>query len=172
MNIHRASLLFISILLIGMTACGEQYIFNNPHKAEESLANISYKAFPERPKTLDPARSYSHNESLFTAQIYEPPLQYHYLKRPYTLVPLAAAAMPRVKFLTGGRPYPTLAPGAQVSGPCSRSAHSRRSSRRSSSRRDRATSRFRWRRPTRPRRSVRGRPLRLSGPSRCRASTC
>jgi ABC-type transport system substrate-binding protein len=82
-----------------MAACDDHAILNNPHKAEESLANISYKAFPERPKTLDPARSYSHNESLFTAQIYEPPLQYHYLKRPYTLVPLSAAAMPRVKFL-------------------------------------------------------------------------
>jgi len=87
------------MLAILLAACDDHAILNNPHKAEESLANISYKAFPERPKTLDPARSYSHNESLFTAQIYEPPLQYHYLKRPYTLVPLSAAAMPRVKFL-------------------------------------------------------------------------
>ena len=92
-------LIFKLMLAILLAACDDHAILNNPHKAEESLANISYKAYPERPKTLDPARSYSHNESLFTAQIYEPPLQYHYLKRPYTLVPLSAAAMPRVKFL-------------------------------------------------------------------------
>ena len=98
MNIHRTSSLFISILFLVTIACGEQYVLNNPHRAKDSLANISYKAFSERPKTLDPARSYSHNEAIFTAQIYEPPLQYHYLKRPYTLVPLAATAMPRVKY--------------------------------------------------------------------------
>jgi hypothetical protein len=99
MNMRRKLLFCISIFVIAATACGEQYILNNPHNAEESQANISYKAFKERPKTLDPARSYIHNEWLFTAQIYEPPLQYHYLKRPYSLVPLAAASMPEVKFL-------------------------------------------------------------------------
>jgi hypothetical protein len=49
--------------------------------------NILYSAFTERPKHLDPVQSYSEDEITFTAQIYEPPLQYHYLKRPYTLIP-------------------------------------------------------------------------------------
>ncbi|NOX08483.1 MAG: ABC transporter substrate-binding protein [Gammaproteobacteria bacterium] len=53
-----------------------------------------YSSFSERPKHLDPVRSYSSNEYAFIAQIYEPPLQYHYLKRPYQLVPLAASSMP------------------------------------------------------------------------------
>ena len=35
---------------------------------------------------------------LFTAQIYEPPLQYHYLKRPYQLIPSAAAEMPVTQY--------------------------------------------------------------------------
>ena len=39
------------------------------------------------------------NEAVFIAQIYEPPLQYHYLKRPYTLEPLTAAQMPTVHYL-------------------------------------------------------------------------
>ena len=52
-----------------------------------------------RPKHLDPARSYAANESLITAQIYEPPFQYHYLKRPYQLEPLTAAMMPEVELL-------------------------------------------------------------------------
>ena len=68
--------------------------WNNPYPAEDAGKNILYSAFAERPKHLDPVQSYSSNEILFTAQIYEPPLQYHYLKRPYTLVPFAAARMP------------------------------------------------------------------------------
>ena len=60
--------------------------------------NILYSAFAERPKHLDPVQSYSSNEILFTAQIYEPPLQYHYLKRPYELIPSAAAKMPAVQY--------------------------------------------------------------------------
>lgn len=53
-----------------------------------------YGSFSERPKTLDPARSYSSNEYVFVAQIYEPPFQYHYLKRPYVLEPLTAVKVP------------------------------------------------------------------------------
>ena len=75
-----------------LTACGNQW--NNPYPADEGNANILYTAFGERPKHLDPARSYSENEAEFTAQIYEPPLQYHFLKRPYTLIPLTAQAVP------------------------------------------------------------------------------
>jgi ABC-type transport system substrate-binding protein len=86
------------IFMFTLIACDDYYILNNPHKAAEYKANIRYASFSERPKTLDPARSYSSDESLFTAQIYEPPLQYHYLKRPYTLVPLAAAGMPKVQY--------------------------------------------------------------------------
>ena len=57
-----------------------------------------YSAFRERPKHLDPVQSYFENEIRFTAQIYMPPLQYHYLKRPYQLVPFGAAMMPRVSY--------------------------------------------------------------------------
>jgi len=91
----------LGVILIA--ACDDRLIFNNPHKASEYDANIRYAAFAERPKTLDPARSYSHNESLFTAQIYEPPLQYHYLKRPYTLIPLLAESLPGVKYIDSNR---------------------------------------------------------------------
>ena len=72
---------------------------NSPYPAAESEKTVRYSSFMLRPKHLDPARSYSANESLITAQIYEPPLQYHYLKRPYTLEPLTAASMPEVELL-------------------------------------------------------------------------
>ncbi|MCC6503241.1 MAG: ABC transporter substrate-binding protein [Deltaproteobacteria bacterium] len=67
---------------------------NDPYRASEKGANIFYTTFLEPPKHLDPARAYSSDEYDFIGQIYEPLLQYHYLKRPYTLVPLTAEEVP------------------------------------------------------------------------------
>ena len=53
-----------------------------------------YSTFSERPKHLDPVSAYSANEYVFLGQIYEPPLQYHFLKRPYQLVPLTSMELP------------------------------------------------------------------------------
>ena len=83
---------WLAILLL--TGCGDTS-WNNPYPASEKNQNIFYSSFSIRPKHLDPAQSYSSNEVVFTGQIYEPPLQYHYLKRPYTLIPLAATEVPR-----------------------------------------------------------------------------
>jgi ABC-type transport system substrate-binding protein len=55
--------------------------------------------FVERPKHLDPAQSYASDEATFTRQVYEPPLQYHYLKRPYELIPLTAVEIPQPRFV-------------------------------------------------------------------------
>ena len=60
---------------------------------------VYYDSFSERPKHLDPVSSYSSNEYVFLGQIYEPPLQYHFLKRPYELVPLTAAHLPVAIYL-------------------------------------------------------------------------
>ncbi len=87
-------------------ACGSSG-WNNPYPAADNGKNIFYSAFTERPKHLDPVQSYSENEAVFNAQIYEPPLQYHYLERPYTLVPLSAAEMPLVQYYDkSGRKLP------------------------------------------------------------------
>jgi ABC-type transport system substrate-binding protein len=72
--------------------------WNNPYPDSDATANIVYSAFTGRPKHLDPARSYSSDEYTFIAQIYEPPLQYHFLKRPYQLIPLATRGMPSVTY--------------------------------------------------------------------------
>ena len=96
-----------------LTACGNQW--NNPYPADERNANILYTAFGERPKHLDPARSYSENEAEFTAQIYEPPLQYHFLKRPYTLIPLTAQVVPQPTFYDAqGQVLPGDAPAEHI----------------------------------------------------------
>lgn len=83
----------VFLLLAG---CAEPW--NNPYPAAQSDENILYNAFAERPKHLDPVQSYSTNEILFTAQIYQPPLQYHYLKRPFELIPQTATTLPTVRY--------------------------------------------------------------------------
>ena len=96
MNFQFCRFFFLALPLLA-AACGSSG-WNNPYPAADSGKNIFYSAFTERPKHLDPVQSYSENEAVFNAQIYEPPLQYHYLKRPYTLVPLSAAEMPHVQY--------------------------------------------------------------------------
>lgn len=86
------------LLGVLLSAC-DGGLWNNPYPASDEGKSIFYTAFTERPKHLDPAQAYSENEYVFLAQIYAPPLQYHYLKRPYQLVPLAASAMPSVHYL-------------------------------------------------------------------------
>jgi ABC-type oligopeptide transport system, periplasmic component len=99
------SLALVSLCAL-LAACAAPW--NNPYPQEETHENILYEAFRERPKHLDPAQSYSANEVVFTGQIYEPPLQYHYLKRPYTLVPLTATEVPQPVYLNAsGHVLPT-----------------------------------------------------------------
>ena len=102
-------------LLAGFLLCGCGAVWNDPYPSNERGQNILYAAFTERPKHLDPVQSYSEDEITFTAQIYEPPLQYHYLKRPYELIPLTATAVPTPRYLdAAGRPLPADADPARI----------------------------------------------------------
>ena len=67
---------------------------NSPYRASEARAPIYYSTFSEPPKHLDPARAYSEDEAVFIGQIYETPFQYHFLKRPYELIPQTAESIP------------------------------------------------------------------------------
>jgi len=98
------------ILLIAMLAgCGQPW--NDPYPVADVENNVLYAAFTDRPKHLDPAQSYTEDEITFTAQIYEPPLQYHYLKRPYELIPGTVQQVPQPRFLDArGRELPVDAP--------------------------------------------------------------
>ncbi|MBI5644215.1 MAG: ABC transporter substrate-binding protein [Deltaproteobacteria bacterium] len=80
-------LLILSIITHGCTP-------NDPYRTSEKGSNTFYSTFTEPPKHLDPARAYSSDEYDFLAQIYEPALQYHYLKRPYEIIPLTAERLP------------------------------------------------------------------------------
>jgi ABC-type transport system substrate-binding protein len=89
--------------------------WNDPYPADNRGGNILYTAFTDRPKHLDPVQSYSEDEITFTAQIYEPPLQYHYLRRPYELVPATAVAVPQPHYLdTQRRPLPATADATRI----------------------------------------------------------
>uniref|UniRef100_UPI003341715B ABC transporter substrate-binding protein n=1 Tax=Paracandidimonas soli TaxID=1917182 RepID=UPI003341715B len=82
----------------------------------ELQENTLYTAFAESsPKTLDPAGSYSADETPFTYSIYEPLFRYAYLARPYRLEAGTAVSLvePRYYDAQGGE-LPEDAPGDEV----------------------------------------------------------
>lgn len=105
----------LSWALVATLAAGCGEVWNDPYPADERGTNTLYAAFTERPKHLDPVQSYSEDEATFLYQIVEPPLQYHYLKRPYVLEPATAQAMPTLRRLdAGGRELPASADASRV----------------------------------------------------------
>ncbi|MCG6865588.1 MAG: peptide ABC transporter substrate-binding protein, partial [Thiogranum sp.] len=92
---ERTVIVLAALLVAG---CSDQP-WNSPYPPQQAGRNILYSSFNERPNHLDPAQSYSSNEVVFTGQIYEPPLQYHFLKRPYQLEPLTVTRMPEPYYL-------------------------------------------------------------------------
>ena len=104
-----------SIVLMGLIfflSCG---VPNNPYPKSQQNEEIYYNTFDEEPKHFDPAVSYSSDEYRFIQQIYEPPLQYHYLKRPYELIPLTAEAVPQPRYFDmSGKELPQGASAASV----------------------------------------------------------
>ena len=97
----RVFLLLLAVFSALATGCGE--VWNDPYPAAERGKSILYTSFVSRPKHLDPVQSYTEDEALFTQQVYEPPLQYHYLKRPYELIPLSAVEVPKPRSIEDGK---------------------------------------------------------------------
>jgi oligopeptide transport system substrate-binding protein len=109
------AILLAWMLLASFALGGCSRAWNDPYPEAKRGANTFYTSFIDRPKTLDPARSYTSDEWGFIQQIYEPPLQYHYLKRPYQLIPQSAAEVPKPRLLdAAGRELPADAPADQV----------------------------------------------------------
>jgi ABC-type transport system substrate-binding protein len=99
------------VLMLSLGACG-----NSPWSKGASSANTIYSAMTETtPRHLDPTASYWSNDTLVTYQVYEPPYGYHYLKRPFELVPKTAEKVVTPIYLDkDGQRLPDDAPGAQV----------------------------------------------------------
>ncbi len=103
-----------AVLAALLAGCSDRP-FNDPYPGDHSGKSILYDSFAERPKHLDPVSSYSENEAKFLGQIYEPIVQYHFLKRPYELTPLTATAVPQPEYIDSeGNPLPADAPGEAI----------------------------------------------------------
>ncbi|QPF73266.1 ABC transporter substrate-binding protein [Roseateles sp. DAIF2] len=96
---------------LALTACN-----NSPYELGAAKSNTIYNSFDERsPRYLDPTASYSNPESVYTYQIYEPLYAYHYLKRPYQLVPKVAERVVHPYYLDkDGKRLPDDAPADQI----------------------------------------------------------
>ena len=113
-NLQRSgSLRLVGALLLSALFAGCN---NNPQPDKGAASNTLYTAVIESsPRHLDPNASYWSNDTPYTYQIYEPLYGYHYLKRPYTLVPKAAVEVVKPKYLDkDGRVLPADAPGETI----------------------------------------------------------
>ena len=98
----RAGLNRLGVILglfawVWVSACN-----NNPYPDSDSEVKILYRTYVDAPRTLDPAVAYTTNAHAITGEVYETLLEYHYLKRPYELIPALAATLPQVKPLGNG----------------------------------------------------------------------
>ena len=89
---------------------------NSPWPKGAAASNTIYSAMIENtPRHLDPTASYWSNDTLVTYQVYEPPYGYHYLKRPFELVPKTAERVVTPTYLDkNGQRLPDDAPGDLV----------------------------------------------------------
>ena len=96
---------------LGLAACN-----NSPYSDGAASTNTLFYSFDERsPRYLDPTASYTNPEAAYTYQIYEPLYGYHYLKRPYTLIPKAAAEVVKPYYLDkAGQRLPDEASPEQI----------------------------------------------------------
>ncbi len=71
---------------------------NDPYRPGESSAETYFSFYEREPNKLDPATSYYSHEAVIIDNVCETPYQYHFLKRPYEVVPLMATAMPKIEY--------------------------------------------------------------------------
>ncbi len=84
--------------MLCFTVSGQTGVWNNPHDSEKIKTDTLFSSFSIPLKKLDPVQSYNAIEWAIIGQIYEPPLQYNYLKRPYELEPLTLTKMPDIRY--------------------------------------------------------------------------
>ncbi len=87
-----------ALCLLGLVACT-----NDPYPDSAERARILYQPLSEPPRTLDPAVSYNAAEHLITGVVYATLLDYHYLARPFRLIPGLAREVPQARSLSHGR---------------------------------------------------------------------
>ncbi|HXK24186.1 MAG TPA: ABC transporter substrate-binding protein [Myxococcota bacterium] len=88
---------------LALSACS-----NDPYPDADDSRAIFYTVFDDPPKTLDPQVAYSVIDHSVIGNVYDTLLQYHYLKRPYTLMPGLLEEIPRAEPQPDGRVAYTL----------------------------------------------------------------
>src|SRR5262245_58559905 len=74
-----------------------------PYPVADRDQKVLYTSFHEAPKTLDPAVAYTTAEHVITGNVYDTLLEYHYLARPYRLIPGLAVSVPKAQDLPDGK---------------------------------------------------------------------
>ena len=78
------------LLLLGIGGCS-----NSPFPRQNETYRVRYKGYVSPPKTLDPAVGYTAGMGTeIRGSVHESLLEYHYLKRPYELIPGLAENVP------------------------------------------------------------------------------
>lgn len=90
---RRAAFRLLPVFPLVLASC----LCNSPYPEVEREANVIYTTFADEPRHLDPAEAYGGVAYQLICNILEPPFQYHFLKRPYSLEPLTAVAVPRAE---------------------------------------------------------------------------
>jgi hypothetical protein len=107
------NLLLVCWVAAGLSGCNG--VSNEPVPKALLSENVLLTSYQESPKYLDSTSSYSNNETPWTYAVYEPPLKYHYLKRPYELEPRTLTELPSVKYVSkDGRELPVQTPADQI----------------------------------------------------------
>ncbi len=94
---YRLQLAALATCVAAVAACS-----NNPYPDEDANRKVFYTFFVEPPRTLDPAVAYSVTDHQITGPVYETLLEYHFLKRPYQLIPGIATHLPEPRPLSNG----------------------------------------------------------------------
>ena len=94
----RPRLTFWMAAVVSLAACT-----NDPYPSSDASRKVLYSAFREAPKTLDPVKAYTTNATAINGNIYDSLLEYHYLDRPYQLIPSLAIRVPEAQPLADGR---------------------------------------------------------------------
>jgi len=94
---RRSGLIFCLLTAFCLGGCDDT--LNNPRPLSDYAQKTIFSTFSLSPKTVDPQASYSRDETPFVYLCYEPPYGYHYLKRPYEIVPNTVEQVVRPEYL-------------------------------------------------------------------------
>jgi ABC-type transport system substrate-binding protein len=109
------TLLFTTVLMAQDAEEIPESAWKPPYPIARAADNTIHFRTGGIPRYFDPARSYSSDESLYLDQVFAPLFQYHYLKRPYVMIPHAAREIPTPEHLDEeGNVLPEGAPSNRI----------------------------------------------------------